>query len=1051
MIPLKLSLEGFLCYRDRQEINFADSNIWLLWGSNGTGKSSIPDAITFALYGKHRAGATNAKDLVNHDSNRLIIEFDFQGIDGVIYRVRCICSKEGHMTRSVAILSHGANGASAVTQVTPVSNADTEDGFASWRKRSIGLEFKAFTSSVLLLQGKSEQLLNMTPKERYDTLSEFMDFARYQRLHEIADSRRANYKKEAEVLEKQLQVIPIIASEEIAACKTGLEEKVKTWETSQARIQHIAALLERVKEREKLLRRRETVTKDLQWVEDFLQREEEIRTNFQAWQSLNQIVPILHRVVEQRQRIFNQEQSIADLGQQEASLLLTLQQSEQEKIKTESLVVEHQQHVETTQKQLDHYLRRLAELEPLVARFEQIEKLQAQLVQIEQQISDFPADIEQQLQEAEGYMQHLDECAQTFPWLQQIAQTRTSLTKILEDERQLQQQIVELHVSLQNARKNHNELNNHLNVTSEPERQLFKELTNARRDYEDAHRGLERFEKAAAGQQCELCGQTISPEHANRERVRLSSLISEKQNALDLANTAYQEISDQRSKIIAQVVELDRHIGELEREIKEKEARQSFLHTQSHQYVANLKAYFGNIQGNFREHVASTEPQMATHWIQTSYPAAEELREVEVEAGKKRSYQRYLEQLRSQHTNWRGLGIQLQSYQQQLRQVSAGIDIESAKQACLEKVNLEQQRQAAFQALEQHKQTYQQAELLVLQISRALEKVRAEFQQCQSNLNAGGAVLNEQREALQLFIKGLPQDWQERALLLKEGELNNLETRQEKLALYRELRAELDTAYHNNITYQKTLDELNEQIVAFSEVEQQDFSEVEQQLGSAKASAEVLDRQRHEARDKLVLLEERQRQHQELSAQKNEADRQFQLYKLLASLLGRDGLQRHLLIHAEKKIVDFANKALHGLSRGRLRLELRNARKTAARPAGQALDLVVHDAETGKRPIPVGQASGSQRFRIAVSLALAIGRQSNSARRGIESVIIDEGFGGLDASGRDDMIQELLALGQQLSRIILVSHSEEFAQAFRKRYSFELVDHATLVRLMTED
>ncbi len=60
-------------------------------------------------------------------------------------------------------------------------------------------------------------------------------------------------------------------------------------------------------------------------------------------------------------------------------------------------------------------------------------------------------------------------------------------------------------------------------------------------------------------------------------------------------------------------------------------------------------------------------------------------------------------------------------------------------------------------------------------------------------------------------------------------------------------------------------------------------------------------------------------------------------------------------------------------------------------------------------------------------------------------------IGSLDKAGRDDMIQELSNLGQQLERIVLVSHQEEFANAFPNRYSFKLVDKASFVTLMEED
>ena len=82
--------------------------------------------------------------------------------------------------------------------------------------------------------------------------------------------------------------------------------------------------------------------------------------------------------------------------------------------------------------------------------------------------------------------------------------------------------------------------------------------------------------------------------------------------------------------------------------------------------------------------------------------------------------------------------------------------------------------------------------------------------------------------------------------------------------------------------------------------------------------------------------------------------------------------------------------------------------------------------------------SGSQRFRVAVSLALGIGQYASRQHRPIESVIIDEGFGCLDRQGRQVMIQELQNLRGHLHCILLVSHQEEFAEAFADGYRFAL-------------
>ena len=51
MIPIKLSLSGFISYRDPIEIDFSGLDLVCVSGQNGAGKSSLLDAITYALYG----------------------------------------------------------------------------------------------------------------------------------------------------------------------------------------------------------------------------------------------------------------------------------------------------------------------------------------------------------------------------------------------------------------------------------------------------------------------------------------------------------------------------------------------------------------------------------------------------------------------------------------------------------------------------------------------------------------------------------------------------------------------------------------------------------------------------------------------------------------------------------------------------------------------------------------------------------------------------------------------------------------------------------------
>jgi DNA repair exonuclease SbcCD ATPase subunit len=153
-----------------------------------------------------------------------------------------------------------------------------------------------------------------------------------------------------------------------------------------------------------------------------------------------------------------------------------------------------------------------------------------------------------------------------------------------------------------------------------------------------------------------------------------------------------------------------------------------------------------------------------------------------------------------------------------------------------------------------------------------------------------------------------------------------------------------------------------------------------------------------------------------------------------------------LLRQAEALIVANANPVLDRISSGMLRLDLREHTSSGVSP--KALDLVAYNAATGTAPLRVASLSGSQRFRVAVSLALGIGQYASAGSHRVESVIIDEGFGSLDKEGRYEMIDELHALRDMLRCVILVSHQEEFASAFNNSYTVQIVDGSSTVHLL---
>ncbi|HHX77170.1 MAG TPA: AAA family ATPase, partial [Firmicutes bacterium] len=82
MKPIKLKIEGLQSFREAQVIDFealTSAGVFGIFGPTGSGKSTILDAITLALYGRvERAHKKNNRGILNLERNRLHVEFTFQ-------------------------------------------------------------------------------------------------------------------------------------------------------------------------------------------------------------------------------------------------------------------------------------------------------------------------------------------------------------------------------------------------------------------------------------------------------------------------------------------------------------------------------------------------------------------------------------------------------------------------------------------------------------------------------------------------------------------------------------------------------------------------------------------------------------------------------------------------------------------------------------------------------------------------------------------------------------------------------------------------------------
>jgi DNA repair protein SbcC/Rad50 len=593
-------------------------------------------------------------------------------------------------------------------------------------------------------------------------------------------------------------------------------------------------------------------------------------------------------------------------------------------------------------------------------------------------------------------------------------------------------------------------LNTRLEENQKAERELYARKMSAHEQYEGARKKLARFEDAASQRVCELCGQEITGEHAHQEKVRLQQQVEDYRSACEEQKRLHQETVNVQQHLADEIAALGRHITDVGNKCRQYEDRLRDRQNEAEHHSRQLLSAFSNMQASFRKQIIDVVPVEDTGWLETIYPTETDLQTLQEEVRGKAALEREGKRLRKEKEGWLHLQGQKMLANEQRSHLLESLDIAEAMSSREEKECIDRELENIETKISQQRRSYQQADSLLQQASETCEQLQGEEQDQRIKLAAEQAGQEATGRTLRSLIAALPPDWQEKAASILVEEVKQLEQKRDLLAPYELQYEQFGHARRDKAACEQRINELQEQIATYPAEASRSAREVEQELNQKKEERRIADNERNGARHRLAQLREQWRQRVDLEQQKREAERFRHLYKLLSDLLGRDGLQLYLLQEAENVITELANETLSGLSHGRMRLELRRDSK-AGSTSNEALDLLVYDRDTLQRPIPIDHVSGSQKFRIAVSLALAIGRYSNLAAHPIESVIIDEGFGSLDKNGRDDMIQELNTLSQQLACIILVSHQDDFAAAFPNRYSFKLVDRASCVTLVGED
>lgn len=203
MRPKLLRMKGFGAFREKTVVDFTDVELAAFVGATGSGKSTIIDGITFALFGvvarydDRRAVAP----VINMRTPEARVSFEFEVGDVSYTAVRVVKRTNNGATTKEARLERA--GLADNNEVDVLASRASEMDQAV--EQVLGLDFDRFTKTVLLPQGRFAAFLHDPPADRQELLRELLDLGIYRRMGSRARQRANTASDQLAVLVPKLE------------------------------------------------------------------------------------------------------------------------------------------------------------------------------------------------------------------------------------------------------------------------------------------------------------------------------------------------------------------------------------------------------------------------------------------------------------------------------------------------------------------------------------------------------------------------------------------------------------------------------------------------------------------------------------------------------------------------------------------------------------------------------------------------------------------------------------------------------------------------------
>lgn len=1034
MKPIKLLISAFGPYAELMpEINFEqfeDKGLFLITGDTGAGKTTIFDAICFALYGTTSGIYRDTKNLRSEYADTKVESFvDFyfshQGHTYHIYRQPAYERRkqrgEGSITQKEIAILYDETGAS-IEGVNPVNQAV---------KELLHIDEKQFKQIAMIAQGEFYQLLNAKTDQRTEILRTIFMTNSYKNIeYKLKDLMDSNYAKKINAEHSILQYFADVSAneeDELSSRLIDLQKKA-TGSQSAWNLQEFLDILD------------EIIVSDQKEHQIIQTKLEHAETEYNANKEALAIAETNNRILDSLENLKDKQKSLTeqkDQFQEKQQLLVKqktathdiypayrnwhnkhaeidktlaeIAQKEREKILAKQKVEETAARYCFAQDnglQIDPLKALITKITEEEASYHNREKLKKEILTLKESVS-VQHNEEEKLKKEEAFLKEQ---------ILELKQTIAGLKNKPEEAVKLQAKEAELNRLLYAIK---DILDNHLPERTKRQKTLRQEqerFQSAFAVYEKASLARMEAEKLldscragilalslSEGEKCPVCGATHHPQPAHlpthsiteNDFEKLKSNESEKQTAKEKANT-----SAEKAK------------------------------TALNEYEDNMRI---SILNCLEHPVLDAKPEGCSldELIDQLYFAKEVVLEKIID--NTRLLNQVKEAVRSYHNAEADLekAVHMQTHTLEQKKEKLRADIKSTETKLTEYLTtLEMLSTLSFENWTEAKIEKQKAEIKKAQLEKELEESFKNKNLAEKHLASVDAALNTLHSSLQtqrddeIDFKKVLMD------KITSGGFASTEIMLQYVCTPDSL---ADTEEQINIYNQKVVTNNAQLTQAYVDAEGKkyvDINGLRMICAEQNVVIQSLRNDENKVSNRITMNTKRKNNILEQRNTYETSNKEYGICKRLYDLVkgttgnGKITLEQYIQAAGFDSIISAANRRLQPMSDGQY--ELYRQKDTIGKKSNNFLDLEVLDNYTGHRR-PVGNLSGGESFKASLSLALGLSDTVASNLGGVQmdALFIDEGFGTLDKKSIENAMDILINLSGKNKLVGVISHREE--------------------------